>query len=348
MSAPGYGVVRRPDGKVVVAGRGEAGRVWDLSPLGGELASGSLNTVLAAGAASRMRAVVEGGGRGGAELDPETLNVLRPVDPGDYVDFYACEHHAANLGRLFRPGAEPLLPNWRHLPVGYHGRTSTIVASGSDIPRPWGLRPPAPEDEPGAPPSFGPSERLDVEVELGFVIGRGSDRARPVSAEEAWERIFGVVLVNDWSARDIQAFEYQPLGPHLGKSFATSVSGWVVPLDLLPRTPIPGTGVELAPYLRDDAVGGFDLPLELAVDGRVVSATNACHLSWSPAQMLAHMTVNGASTRAGDLFASGTVSGPDPGTFGSLVELGLPFLADGSEATITSPLLGSVTGRVVA
>ena len=156
MSAPGYGVVRRPDGKVVVAGRDGAGRVWDLSPLGGELASGSLNTVLAAGAALRMRAVVEGGGRGGAELDPETLNVLRPVDPGDYVDFYACEHHAANLGRLFRPGAEPLLPNWRHLPVGYHGRTSTIVASGSDIPRPSGLRPPAPDAGAGAPPSFGP------------------------------------------------------------------------------------------------------------------------------------------------------------------------------------------------
>ena len=347
MRAAGYGVVRRADGVVVVAGRDASGAVWDLSPLGGALASGSLNAVFVAGQADRMRAAVEGGAAGVAELDPSTVTVLRPVDPGDYVDFYACENHAANLGRLLRPGAEPLLPNWRHLPVGYHGRASTVVVSGSDIPRPSGLRPPAPEDGPGAPPSFGPTRRLDVEVELGFVLGRGSDRGSPVPTGQAEERIFGVVLVNDWSARDIQAFEYQPLGPHLGKSFATSVSGWVVPLDLLPRARVPGTGVELAPYLRDDAVGGFDLPLELSVDGRVVSHTNACHLSWSPAQMLAHMTVNGAATRAGDLFASGTISGPDPGTFGSLIELGLPFLADGSEATITSPLLGSVTGRVV-
>ncbi len=348
MRAPGYGVVRRGDGRVVVAGRGGDGRLWDLSPLGGNLASGSLTSVLAAGAADRMRSVVEGGEAGAVELDPSTVAALRPVDPGDYVDFYACEHHAANLGRLFRPGGEPLLPNWRHLPVGYHGRASTVVVSGSAIPRPSGLRPAPPEDGPGAPPAFGPTARLDVEVELGFVVGRGNERGCPVSTEQAWERIFGVVLVNDWSARDIQAFEYQPLGPHLGKSFATSISGWVVPLDLLPRTPIAGTGVELAPYLRDDEVGGFDLPLELSVDGQVVSRTNACHLSWSPAQMLAHMTVNGASTRAGDLFASGTISGPDPGTLGSLLELGLPFLTDGSEATITSPLLGTVTGRVVA
>jgi fumarylacetoacetase len=153
--------------------------------------------------------------------------------------------------------------------------------------------------------------------------------------------------VNDWSARDIQAFEYQPLGPHLGKSFATSISAWVVPLDLVPRVTIAGTGVDLAGYLVDEADGGFDLPLELVVDGEVVSRTNACHLSWSPAQMLAHMTVNGASTRAGDLFASGTISGPDAGTFGSLIELALPFLADGQTATIASDLLGSVSGTVV-
>jgi fumarylacetoacetase len=346
---PGYGVVRRGDGVAVVAGRDADGRVWDLSALDGPFASGSLTQVLAAGPAAiaALRGVVEGGEPGRVELDPKTLISERPIDPGDYVDFYACEHHAANLGRLFRPGVEPLLPNWRHLPVGYHGRTSTIVVSGSDIPRPSGLRPPSPDDGPGAPPSFGPSRRLDVEVELGFVLGAGNGRGRPVSTAEAWERIFGVVLVNDWSARDIQAFEYQPLGPHLGKSFATSVSAWVVPLDLVPRTAIPGTGVELAPYLRDDAVGGFDLPLELSIDGEVVSRTNASHLSWSPAQMLAHLTVNGASTRAGDLFASGTISGPEPGTFGSLIELGLPFLADGGEATITSPLLGSVTGRIV-
>jgi len=344
----GYGVVRRDDGVVVVAGRSADGRVWDLSGLGGELASGSLTSVLESGASARLREAVEGGAPDGVELDPGSVTPLRPVDPGDYVDFYACEHHAANLGRLFRPGVEPLLPNWRHLPVGYHGRTSTIVVSGSEIPRPSGLRPPAPDQGPGAPPTFGPSQRLDVEVELGFVLGQGSERGRGVSTTEAWDRIFGVVLVNDWSARDIQAFEYQPLGPHLGKSFATSISEWVVPLDLVPRVAIQGTGVELAPYLRDQAVGGFDLPLELSLNGEVVSRTDARHLSWSPAQMLAHMTVNGAATRAGDLFASGTISGPEPGTFGSLIELGLPFLADGDEATITSPLLGSVTGRVTA
>jgi fumarylacetoacetase len=344
----GYGVVRRTDGAVVVAGRGADGQVWDLSGLDGPFSSGSLNDVLADGPAAvgRMRGVVEGGEAGGVALDPASVTSLRPVEPGDYVDFYACEHHAANLGRLFRPGVEPLLPNWRHLPVGYHGRTSTIVVTGSDIPRPSGLRPPLPEDGAGAPPSFGPSRRLDVEVELGFVLGAGNERGSTVSTAEAWGRIFGVVLVNDWSARDIQAFEYQPLGPHLGKSFATSISGWVVPLDLVPRTAISGTGVDLAPYLVDDETGGFDLPLELAIDGTVVSRTNACHLSWSPAQMLAHMTVNGASTRPGDLFASGTISGPDPGSFGSLIELGLPFLADGSVATISSPLLGAVTGRV--
>lgn len=345
-SLPGYGMVRRADGAVVVAGHDGAGRLFDLSGAGGAAATGSLTAVLATGGAAALRDAVEGKGRGAREIDPTEVSLERPFEPTDYVDFYACEHHAANLGRLFRPDAEPLLPNWRHLPVGYHGRTSTIVVSGSVIPRPRGLRPPERGAEPGTPPSFGPSRRLDVEVELGFVLGRGSERGRPVTTGEAWDHIFGAVLVNDWSARDIQAFEYQPLGPHLGKSFATSVSPWVVPLDLLPRTAITGTGVELAAYLADDGPGGFDVPLELAVDGQVVSRTNACHLSWSPAQMLAHMTVNGASTSAGDLFASGTISGPEPGTFGSLIELGLPFLEDGSEATITSPLLGSVTGTI--
>ena len=255
------------------------------------------------------------------------LEMRVPVSAGDYVDFYSSLHHATNLGRLFRPDGEPLLPNWRHLPIGYHGRSGTIVADGSEIPRPNGLR-----LVDGAP-EFGPTAALDIELEVGFVVGFPSARGCPVPAVDAEDHIAGVCLVNDWSARDIQAFEYQPLGPFLGKSFATSVSPWLVPLDALEpfRVQPPEQDPPVADHLRAPRPTGFDLRLEVLLQSEhmrlegsppvVVSATGFADMYWTPAQQLAHMTSNGASVRPGDLFASGTVSGPEPGTEGSLIEL---------------------------
>jgi fumarylacetoacetase len=271
----------------------------------------------------------------------------------DYVDFYASEQHATNLGRMFRPDSEPLLPNWKHLPVGYHGRAGTVVVSGSPIRRPQGLRLPGPE--------FGPSRKLDVEVELGFVVGVGSDLGSPVTPGDFADHVFGVVLLNDWSARDIQSYEYVPLGPFLGKSFATSISPWVVPLDALPRVPAPVQDPPVADYLRTDSDWGLDITFELALNGEVVSRPPYRGMYWTPPQMLAHITANGASLRTGDLFASGTVSGDDVAERGSFIELtwngeqpvnGRAFLEDGDSVTIsartaTGAHLGEVEGTVV-
>ena len=291
----------------------------------------------------------------------------RPFTVGDYVDFYCSLDHASNVGRIFRPDAEPLLPNWRHLPVGYHGRSGTVVVSGTPVVRPCGQRRP-----PGAEaPSFGPSVRLDIEAEVGFVVGVGSPLGEPVPVGSFAERVFGVVLVNDWSARDIQAWEYQPLGPFLGKSFATSISPWVVPLEALAAARVDGPAQDPAPlgYLRRAEPWALDLSIEVALNGAVVSRPPFATMYWTPDQMLAHLTVNGASTRPGDLFASGTVSGPEPGQRGSLIELTwngaepltLPdgstrtFLEDGDRVTIsaTAPSatggllsLGDVTGTI--
>ncbi|RAG84793.1 fumarylacetoacetase [Streptacidiphilus pinicola] len=295
-----------------------------------------------------------------------------PFTVGDYVDFYASEHHATNLGRLFRPDSEPLTPNWKHLPIGYHGRSGTVVVSGTPIVRPNGQRK-APTE---AVPSFGPSRRLDIEAEVGFVVGAGSELGTAVPMADFAEHVFGVCLVNDWSARDIQGWEYVPLGPFLGKSFATSVSPWVVPLDALApaaRVAPPARDVEPLPYLDDrDAKEpwGLDLALEVRLNGTVISRPPFAGMYWTPAQMLAHMTVNGASVRPGDLYASGTVSGPDRGTEGALIELtwngerptelgdgtSRGFLEDGDEVTITATApgpngrrlgFGEVTGRVL-
>jgi fumarylacetoacetase len=243
-----------------------------------------------------------------------------PIEVGDYVDFYASIEHASNLGRMFRPDSEPLLPNWRHLPVGYHGRAGTVVVSGTPIRRPQGQSPPA---DPDGAPVFGPEPRLDIELELGFITGNGRPLGTPIAASEAREHIFGFVLVNDWSARAIQRWEYQPLGPFLGKSFATSISPWVVPLDALEPFRVAGPEQDPPPleYLRTDEPWSFDLSLEIVLNDTVVSRTNARYLYWNAAQMLAHATVNGATIAAGDLFASGTISGPEPGTYGSLIEL---------------------------
>jgi fumarylacetoacetase len=334
-----------------VAARRQDGVVVDLSGLGEAYRRTSLDAVLALGPVEwgRMRAAVASAPEADAGLVP-----LVPIRPGDYVDFFACEHHVTAMGRRFRPGRPPLPPAWRHVPLGYHGRASTVVASGEPVYRPDGLLGAgAPGAGPGEAATWGPTRQLDVEVELGFVVGLGTERGRPVSAPDAWDRIFGAVVLNDWSARDIQAVESTPLGPHLGKSFCTTISPWVVPLDLLPRVALAGTGVDLAPLLRDDHhLGGLDLEMVLSIDDEVVSRTNARHLSWSPAQMYAALTSNGARVRPGDLFGSGTISGPPEGpaaglgTAGSLLELGAAFLADGQTAAVTSPPLGRASGIV--
>jgi fumarylacetoacetase len=272
-------------------------------------------------------------------LHPQSgLELRLPFTVADYVDFYASEQHAANLGRMLRPGQPALLPNWRHLPVGYHGRSGTVVVSGTPIRRPSGQR--RGDDA----PVFGPSERLDIETEVGFVVGAASTLGEPVPVDGFAAHVFGVCLVNDWSARDIQAWEYQPLGPFLGKSFATSISAWLVPLDALQSARVwsPSAQSPLLPYLREREAWGLDIRLEVRVNGELVSRPPYRSMHWSPAQMLAHLTVNGASVRAGDLYASGTVSGPRRQEWGSLIELwdNARFLADGDEVVISATAPG--------
>lgn len=250
------------------------------------------------------------------------IEMRLPIDIGDYVDFYSSEHHATNVGKIFRPDGEPLLPNWKHLPVGYHGRSGTVVVSGTDISRPSGQLP-GPDG-----PTFGLTQKLDIELEVGFVTGAGPSMGTPVNVDDAEELIFGLCLVNDWSARDIQAWEYVPLGPFLGKSFATTMSPWIVPLEALApfRVPAGRQDPEPLPYLQTEHLVGFDLELSVAIrphdsaQETTVAKTSFTNMYWTMAQQLAHATVNGATVRAGDLFASGTVSGPTPGEFGSLLE----------------------------
>jgi fumarylacetoacetase len=328
-------------------------------------AAPSLNPFMATGPArwaavrARMTELVLAGEVPDGAVYPVGDAELRlPFEVADYVDFYASEHHASNLGRLFRPGnPDPLMPNWKHLPVGYHGRSGTVVVSGTGIVRPCGQRKGA--DDPA--PLFGPSVRLDIEAELGFVIGVGSPLGTPVPVGAFADHVFGVVLVNDWSARDIQAWEYVPLGPHLGKSFATSISPWVVPLAALSRARVPLPGQDPPPlqYLRETGDWGLDIDLAVEWNGEVVSRPPYRSMYWSPAQMLAHMTVNGASTRTGDLFASGTISGPDRAQRGAFIELtwggaepitvkGEPrtFLRDGDTVSITATAPGTGGGRI--
>lgn len=236
-----------------------------------------------------------------------------PWTVADYVDFYSSEHHAANIGQILRPGQPPLFPNWKNLPIGYHGRAGTVVVSDTPVVRPTGQR---------AAGDFGPSRRLDIEAEVGFVVGTGSRLGEPVSWQAFAEHVFGVVLVNDWSARDIQGWEYQPLGPFLGKSFATSVSAWITPLAALGQAWVdaPVQDPPVLEYLADDR-RGLDLAIAVEWNGHTVSRPPFASMYWTPAQQLAHMTVNGASLRTGDLFASGTVSGPSRPEVGSFMEL---------------------------
>jgi fumarylacetoacetase len=281
-----------------------------------------------------------------------------PFTVADYVDFYASEYHAANLGKILRPGSEPLLPNWRHLPVGYHGRSGTVIVSGTPVRRPCGQARAA-----GAPaPTFGPSARLDFEAELGFVVGVPSQLGEPVPVGRFGEHVFGVCIVNDWSARDLQAWEYVPLGPFLGKSFGTTVSPWIVPLAALEHARVrpPSADAELLPYLTETADWGLDIDFEVSLNGHVISRPPYATTHWSPAQMLAHLTVNGAALRTGDLYASGTVSGPHADQRGSLIELAwggtdplaLPdgtarcWLQDNDELVITATAAGPDGSRV--
>jgi fumarylacetoacetase len=291
-------------------------------------------------------------------LPAESATLHLPFAVADYVDFYASEHHASNVGRIFRPGGDPLTPNWRHLPIGYHGRSGTVVVSGTPVRRPYGQVRPTGSGRPG----FGPSARLDFEAELGFVVGFESMVGEPVPIGRFTEHVFGVCLVNDWSARDMQAWESAPLGPFLGKSFSTTVSPWVVPLAALQHARVrpPSRDADLLPYLTESDDWGLDIEFEVRLNRHVISRPPYAAMYWSPAQMLAHMTVNGASLRTGDLYASGTVSGPEPGQRGCMIELTwngnepltLPdgtsraWLEDSDELVITATAAGPGGTRV--
>ena len=359
----GFGVFCRP-GEEPRVGFRAGDDVLDLSALGDEFGRPSLNALMASGPKTweRTLARIDAGEADSATVPLADVEVRLPFEVADHVDFYSSLEHATNIGRMFRPDADPLLPNWRHLPVGYHGRAGTVVVSGTPVRRPRGQSKP-----PGAEaPVFGPSKRLDIELELGFVVGVPSRFGEPVHGERFAEHVFGVVLVNDWSARDIQAWEYQPLGPFLGKSFATSISAWVTPLALLEgaRVPRPPQDPEPLPYLRIDGDWALDLTLDVVLNGTAVSQTHARDLYWSMPQQLAHATVNGASVRTGDLMVSGTISGRARGSEGSLIELTRngaeplelsdggtrTFLEDGDEVVLRGRAgaveLGEVRGRI--
>jgi fumarylacetoacetase len=236
-----------------------------------------------------------------------------PFTVADYVDFYSSEQHATNVGRIVRPDAPALPPAWKHLPIGYHGRSGTVVVSGTPVRRPRGIL---------GPSRYGPTERLDIEAEVGFVVGTPSRLGEPVPAADWREHVFGVVLLNDWSARDIQSFETRPLGPFLGKSFLTSVSPWVVPLAALEPAFVDPPAQDPRPLDHLQPAGpALDLALEVRLNGEPISRPPAAALYWTPAQQLAHLTGNGASLRTGDLYASGTVSGDAPDQLGCLLEL---------------------------
>ena len=363
-----YGIIRTAPGAPAHLAARVGDDVYDLRAVPGVPEAvawaGSIDPLLALGRAGWDD--VHGAVERHLDTDPPVLpagrvEVLLPFVPGDYVDFYASEHHARNLGAILRPGEEPLPPNWRHLPMGYHGRAGSIVVSGTPVRRPVGLV------GPGARTASG---RLDLELELGFVVGTGVAMGESVAPDDAADHVFGVVLVNDWSARDLQAFEYRPLGPFAAKSFATSIAGWVTPLEALPRVAAPAQEPPPDPVLATHGDWALDLDVAWSLNGTVVGRTNARHLGWTFAQQLAHLTANGAGLRRGDLFASGTISGPGPGEEGSLIEAARNgqrairlddgstrcWLEDGDTVTLTGSwssgshrgTLAEVTGTVVA
>lgn len=300
------------------------------------------------------------------------VDMLLPAEIGDYTDFYSSREHATNVGTMFRGPDNALMPNWLHLPVAYHGRASSVVVSGTDLRRPWG------QIKPGDSPLHEPSRSLDFELEMGFFIGPGNPLGEPIPIARAPEHIFGMVLVNDWSARDIQQWEYVPLGPFLSKNFGTSISPWVVTLEALEpfRTAGPPQEPRPLPYLRTPGDWTLNIHLEVLLQGdrmpqaQRISASNARHLYWNICQQLAHHTVNGCNLRPGDLLASGTISGPTPDSLGCLLELTWKgtrplqlaggetrtFLQDGDRVTMTGWCqgdgyrvgFGEVTGQVAS
>jgi fumarylacetoacetase len=308
-----------------------------------------------------------------ALLPMNEVRMHLPAEIGDYTDFYSSRDHASNVGAMFRGKANPLLPNWLHLPVAYHGRASSIVSSGTDIRRPYGQILP----EGASDPVFAPSQEMDFELEMGFFLGPGNDLGAPIPVSEAAEHIFGMVLVNDWSARDIQRWEYRPLGPFLAKNLATSISPWVVTMEALEqfRCPGPPQDPEPLPYLQSEGEGAYDIHLEVRLQSQAMVApatiarSNFRHLYWNMNQQLAHHTITGCNMRPGDLLASGTISGPTPDSYGSMLELAwrgtrpirLPsgesrtFLEDGDRVTLSGWCqgegyrvgFGEVTGRLL-
>ncbi|MHC1774976.1 MAG: fumarylacetoacetase [Lentimicrobium sp.] len=254
----------------------------------------------------------------------ENITMLMPVKVTDYTDFYSSIEHATNVGIMFRDPANALLPNWRHLPVGYHGRASSIVISGTDIHRPNGQTMPAGAEK----PEFGPTRMFDFELEMAFVVGRQTELGESVKASEAEDYIFGFLLFNDLSARDIQSWEYVPLGPFLSKNFGSVVSPWIVTLDALEpfRVKGPAQEPEVLPYLKTEGLRNFDINLDVFIQPASGPENLVCHsnfryMYWNICQQLAHHTVNGCNINIGDLYASGTISGPDPGSYGSMLEL---------------------------
>jgi fumarylacetoacetase len=346
----GYGVFSTA-GLGARVGWRDGDEVVDLSALGDVYAQSSLNALMALGPDAWAESLAQARVHDGPRVPLHAATSHLPFEVADYVDFYSSLEHATNMGRLFRPDADPLPPNWRWLPVGYHGRAGSVVVSGTDVRRPRGQL-----MLPGASaPVYAPSQRLDLELELGFVVGVPSALGEPVPAERFADHVFGVVLVNDWSARDIQAWEYVPLGPFLGKSFQTSISAWVTPLALLEERRVEAPQQEPAGLAH--LVGGrdwaLDIDLEVELNGEVISRGNARTLYWTMPQQLAHATSNGASLRTGDLMATGTISGPRPGSEGSLIELtdNTSLLVDGDEVVLRGSAgeleLGEVRGRVL-
>lgn len=256
--------------------------------------------------------------------DMDKVKMCLPVQVGDYTDFYSSEQHAFNVGSMFRDPDNALMPNWKHIPVGYHGRASSIIESGVPIHRPKGQQKPN-DDE---PPVFGPCKLLDFELEMAFITCGENQLGDSISTEEAEDHIFGMVLFNDWSARDIQKWEYVPLGPFLAKNFASSISPWIVTLDALEpfRIPGPKQDPEVLPYLKYKGNKHFDIDLEVAIqpedsEEKVVGNSNFKYMYWNMAQQLAHQTVNGCNIRTGDMYGSGTISGPGASQFGSMLEI---------------------------
>jgi fumarylacetoacetase len=372
-------------------------QVLDLKAAG-LVDTGDMNALLDQAPAERqaLRAAISDGLREGSSKQAAWAAALHaqsaveltvPCRIGDYTDFYTGIHHATTVGRLFRPD-QPLMPNYKWVPIGYHGRASSIGVSGQRFRRPQGQTR-APGADPAQPPDFGPSKRLDYELELGFVVGRGNALGDPVTIGEAEQHLFGVTLFNDWSARDIQAWEYQPLGPFLSKSFASTISPWIVTMEALApfRAPLqrPAGDPQPLPYLdsaSNRAAGGLDITLEVwlqtakmreagAPAVRLTRGNAAEAAYWSAAQLLAHHTVNGCNLQPGDLLGSGTLSGPQPEQAGSLLELTLggknpvtlpngerrTFLEDGDTLSLRGYCeragavrigLGEVSGTVLA